>query len=339
MGSEIRQGPTGERVAANLKRLRGRIPVRELAARLRDVGRPIAPSGITKIEQGTRRVDVDDLVGLAAALEVSPNQLLVDPDSGVIAPEEDPSVSKVVAEQLRKTRDRKGWTQQQLVDRLEQIGSSIDRSAVAKIETGARGITFDEVLAFAVALGVPPQSLAMPRSSGNVQITPEVRVRADEAQSWWRGIDALDPEDQRFFDDSCSDADAAVRREFPDLIDIRRRVEHAATAAFLITRNFHMTAVSNDFEGDVLGSHDWLGRLLEQIREDAERTIQDLDRHRRSALDAARLSLEQMAREEPDRLAEMQRKVADRPGTSFLIGVVPAEEYVPPEHVIEMGPA
>jgi transcriptional regulator with XRE-family HTH domain len=77
MGSEIKQGPTGQRVAANLRRLRDRIPVRELATRLKEIGRAIAPSGITKIEQGTRRVDVDDLVALSIALGVSPNRLLL----------------------------------------------------------------------------------------------------------------------------------------------------------------------------------------------------------------------------------------------------------------------
>lgn len=75
-------GPTGERVAANLKRLRGRMPVREFSTRLAEVGRPILPSGITKIEQGLRRVDADDLVALAVALGVNPSALLLPPQAG-----------------------------------------------------------------------------------------------------------------------------------------------------------------------------------------------------------------------------------------------------------------
>jgi transcriptional regulator with XRE-family HTH domain len=74
-------GPTSRRAARNLKELRGRIPVRELSQRLEELGQPILPSGITKIEQGRRRVDVDDLVALAIALNVSPNRLLLDPES------------------------------------------------------------------------------------------------------------------------------------------------------------------------------------------------------------------------------------------------------------------
>jgi hypothetical protein len=55
-----------------------------LSERLRRLGRPIWPTGITKIEagrvedgEGVRRVDVDDLIALALALDVSPNRLLL----------------------------------------------------------------------------------------------------------------------------------------------------------------------------------------------------------------------------------------------------------------------
>jgi hypothetical protein len=67
------------RVAKQVARLRGRVPVREFSARLTALGRPILPSGITKIEQGQRRIDVDDLVALAVALEVTPIRLLLGP--------------------------------------------------------------------------------------------------------------------------------------------------------------------------------------------------------------------------------------------------------------------
>lgn len=50
--------------------------MRALSQRLSELGHPLLPSGITKIEQGKRGVDVDDLVALARALEVRPEQLL-----------------------------------------------------------------------------------------------------------------------------------------------------------------------------------------------------------------------------------------------------------------------
>ena len=73
---------TGSAVQANIKRIREdkRIPVTELSALMNDLGRPIPPLGLRRIESGERRVDVDDLVALAVALDVSPVTLLM-PDS------------------------------------------------------------------------------------------------------------------------------------------------------------------------------------------------------------------------------------------------------------------
>jgi hypothetical protein len=73
-GNDI--GPTGQAVARNLKRLRASVPLRELQERLRAGGHEISASGLQKIEAGVRRVDVDDLVALAVALDVNPNALL-----------------------------------------------------------------------------------------------------------------------------------------------------------------------------------------------------------------------------------------------------------------------
>lgn len=74
-------GPVGERVAENLKRLRAvqRVTTEQLAKRVSGLGRPMYGTTITKIEKLWRRVDVDDLAALAAALSVTPAQLLEPP--------------------------------------------------------------------------------------------------------------------------------------------------------------------------------------------------------------------------------------------------------------------
>ncbi|HEX5289805.1 MAG TPA: helix-turn-helix transcriptional regulator [Streptosporangiaceae bacterium] len=59
-----------------LRRQRG-LTAAELSRRLASLGQPIIETGIIKIEKGDRRVDVDDLVALAAALDVSPSELLL----------------------------------------------------------------------------------------------------------------------------------------------------------------------------------------------------------------------------------------------------------------------
>ncbi|TPF84355.1 hypothetical protein BW10_02080 [Bifidobacterium sp. UTBIF-56] len=74
-------GPTGKQVAANVARLRGGMQYKELAEKLTELGRPIAPLGLRRIESGERKVDVDDLMALAIAFDVSPLTLLL-PESG-----------------------------------------------------------------------------------------------------------------------------------------------------------------------------------------------------------------------------------------------------------------
>jgi transcriptional regulator with XRE-family HTH domain len=75
-------GPIGVAVAANIERLRKspNLSYADLSRRLDELGRPIAPLGLTRIRDHKRRVDVDDLVALALALDVSPATLLL-PDT------------------------------------------------------------------------------------------------------------------------------------------------------------------------------------------------------------------------------------------------------------------
>lgn len=68
-----------ENVAA-LRKVRN-LSQNELSERLGELGRPMLPSAISKIEGRDRSVDVDDLVALAVALRVSPSRLLL-PDRG-----------------------------------------------------------------------------------------------------------------------------------------------------------------------------------------------------------------------------------------------------------------
>jgi transcriptional regulator with XRE-family HTH domain len=80
-GNDI--GPTGRTVAFNLRRIRRQVGVdlRTLSKSLATSGRAISPSGLSKVENGDRRVDVDDLMALAIALDVNPHALLLPPTS------------------------------------------------------------------------------------------------------------------------------------------------------------------------------------------------------------------------------------------------------------------
>lgn len=75
---KVEQGTVGATVAAQVRRLREHrgLSLRGLSEKMSAIGRPVLPSGLSKIEAGDRRVDVDDLAALATALNVEVNQLL-----------------------------------------------------------------------------------------------------------------------------------------------------------------------------------------------------------------------------------------------------------------------
>ncbi|MCX4780112.1 helix-turn-helix domain-containing protein [Streptomyces sp. NBC_01264] len=81
-------GPTSKRVAANVLKWRKarQMQQKDLSAALGEIGRPMLPTVISKIERGERRVDADDLVSLAVALSVSPSALLLPTDGDSAAP-------------------------------------------------------------------------------------------------------------------------------------------------------------------------------------------------------------------------------------------------------------
>lgn len=60
-----------------------------------------------------------------------------------------------LSEELRKTRERRQWTQTQLAER---IGSS--QSRVARMEGGGRGVSLDLLVQGLLATGASPTSIA-----------------------------------------------------------------------------------------------------------------------------------------------------------------------------------
>jgi transcriptional regulator with XRE-family HTH domain len=81
----IEIGEAGGHVAAAVAAHRQRRGLDQagLAERVTAAGRPMSASVLGKVEAGARRVDVDDLVALAAALDVDPVQLLPGADAPV----------------------------------------------------------------------------------------------------------------------------------------------------------------------------------------------------------------------------------------------------------------
>ena len=73
-----------------------------------------------------------------------------------------PRVGATFAQRLREARTARGWTQQELVDRLGELGEPMDRTTLAKIEKGKREVRLDELVAIAAALDVAIVHLLFP---------------------------------------------------------------------------------------------------------------------------------------------------------------------------------
>jgi transcriptional regulator with XRE-family HTH domain len=73
-------GPIGRTLITNVERLRQArgLSWRKLSAELEKTGTPI-PERLSRMTKGQRRIDVDELTGLAQVLDVTPDDLLAAP--------------------------------------------------------------------------------------------------------------------------------------------------------------------------------------------------------------------------------------------------------------------
>ena len=112
-------GPLGRNLIVNLERLRHArgLSYRKLAAAMNETARPIPAIGFSRIMAAERRVDVDELVALAAVLQVAPDLLLLPPEAAEAAQAEVPAP-------LREARN--------LAVRVEQLLAAPGDSAGAR---------------------------------------------------------------------------------------------------------------------------------------------------------------------------------------------------------------
>ncbi len=114
--------------------------------------------------------------------------------------------SGVLAGQLPAIRARRQLSAEALAKRVKALGGGLDRAAISKIETGARGVSLDEALLLAVALDVAPLHLFVPRDDAQpVALTPSLTASAPQVRQWVRGQQPLPGRDDR-----------AYRTEVPD---------------------------------------------------------------------------------------------------------------------------
>ena len=90
-GKSTELGPIGVNVTHTVRQFRQKrgLGYADLSRKLAKMGREIPPLGLRRIESGDRRVDVDDLVALALALDVSPLALLLPAETSSVTPQGD----------------------------------------------------------------------------------------------------------------------------------------------------------------------------------------------------------------------------------------------------------
>ncbi|OZF53184.1 hypothetical protein CH293_11490 [Rhodococcus sp. 14-2470-1b] len=92
---------------------------------------------------------------------------------------------------MARVRRERNLTLRALSERLTQVGRPISNSSISQVETGARRVDVDDLLAFSIALDVSPNTLLMPAHYDGeryVNITGAERV---STRSAWHFLDGM----------------------------------------------------------------------------------------------------------------------------------------------------
>lgn len=111
-------------------------------------------------------------------------------------PEWSERLAGVVARELRRHREARAMSAQQLADACTQAGMPLQRSVIANFENGRRAsIGVAELLMFANVLDVPPLSLICPAGyEPEMEILPNIVVDSYQAAYWISGHSYIGPE-------------------------------------------------------------------------------------------------------------------------------------------------
>jgi transcriptional regulator with XRE-family HTH domain len=130
--------------------------------------------------------------------------------------DEQHSLETHVGQRIKAVRSRRGMKQGDLAAALRAAGgvpgspevvdkqmrerepAALSRTTIAKIESGARGVSLNELVALAAVLNVSPTNLMLPDDeAAAVRIVGDRTAQAWLVRSWIHGVGPLDPEDDR----------------------------------------------------------------------------------------------------------------------------------------------
>jgi transcriptional regulator with XRE-family HTH domain len=128
-----------------------------------------------------------------------------------------------VAGEVRRHRQAKGWSAQQLSERCAEVGMPIQRSVLANMESGRRTtVTIAEILVLAAALEIPPVSLIYPVGyEVTFEGLPGAVRDTYEWAFWMTGEDPLTPSP----DSKLAEVAEAVRLLKSNPLNMARQIE------------------------------------------------------------------------------------------------------------------
>ncbi|MFE2559862.1 helix-turn-helix domain-containing protein [Streptomyces sp. NPDC059352] len=140
--------------------------------------------------------------------------------------------TEVVAAELRRHRELRGMSAQDLADECAKIGAPIQRSVIANLENGRRAsVGVAEVLAFAAALRIPPITLMLPLGfEAEVEVLPGKMSDPYMAAYWMFGAANLDGSQNEGERSPMALADA-VLIEVDEVLSLRDMVSSVAQVA------------------------------------------------------------------------------------------------------------
>lgn len=75
-----------------------------------------------------------------------------------------------------------------LSERTRELGVSIHRTALGKIEKGERDLTVRELVVIAAALDISPLALVFPNVLADIEVLPGVTAAGIDVFGWWTGV-------------------------------------------------------------------------------------------------------------------------------------------------------
>lgn len=177
-----------------------------------------------------------------------------------------------IARGIRDARRRRGWTQQDLADRLAEVGYPLDRSTLAKLEATkkARGISVNDAIAIAAALGIAPVHLFTGLGEDEIAIGEKLTAEAWRVRSWMRGRAGPLP-------DAPGDAEVE-RRVYFDLIPPREKeLQNEQIFADAELLGFNVLEALG-WKGSPVGVPDWLIASIKNTAEDLQRNVRKFTR-------------------------------------------------------------